>query len=116
MKNTDHYIYQLKKKGYTIISDLISKKECIYLKKKLEELHDDLKKNKNFIDEGSNKGQIIIRDLPLRQPEVFLKYLSLNKILKILSKIFDDKFILDNMMASNSINVKKKYNRKVHID
>ena len=66
-----------------------------------------MKKNQSFIDEGSKKGQIIIRDLPLRQPEVFLKYFSLNKILKILSKIFNDKFILDNMMASNSINVKK---------
>ena len=116
MKTTDQHIYQLKKKGYTIISDLISKKECSYLKKKLEILYNNLKKNQSFIDEGSKKGQIIIRDLPLRQPEVFLKYFSLNKILKILSKIFNDKFILDNMMASNSINVKKKYSRKVHID
>ena len=50
MKTTDQHIYQLKKKGYTIISDLISKKECFYLKKKLEILYNNLKKNQSFIE------------------------------------------------------------------
>ena len=33
MKTTDQHIYQLKKKGYTIISDLISKKNVLFKKK-----------------------------------------------------------------------------------
>ena len=116
MTSLSQNINQLKNKGYTTIPNVISKKECLFLKGELENLFKELKKNPYFIDEGSKKGQIIIRDLPLRKPKTYLKYISLSKILKILDKIFKDKFILDNMMASNSINVNKRFNRKVHTD
>ena len=58
----------------------------------------------------------IIRDLVLRDPETFLKLIDNKKIIKILGSIFNDSFILENIMASNSVNVKKKYKRIVHID
>ena len=51
----------------------------------------NLKKNKKFIDEASIKGQEIIRDLPLRHPEAFLKFTDLKSIMKILENIFHDK-------------------------
>ena len=53
-------------------------------------------------------GQQIIRDLVLRDPETFLKLIDNKKIIKILGSIFNDSFILENIMASNSVNVKKK--------
>ena len=107
-------LFELEKKGYSIIQNVIKKKECALLKKKLETLYKNLKKNPHFIDEVSHKGQIIIRDLPIRDPDIFLKYSSLNKILAIVGKVFKDKFILDNMMASNSLNVGNKFDTKVH--
>lgn len=109
-------LFELEKKGYSILQNVIKKKECDLLKKKLETLYKNLKKNPHFIDEVSHKGQIIIRDLPIRDPDIFLKYSSLNKILAIVGKVFKDKFILDNMMASNSLNVGNKFDTKVHID
>ena len=109
-------IQQLKKNGYFTISNLISKSECRKIKKELIKLNNKLKKNKYFLNEGSRYGQDIIRDLPLREPNVFLKYTSLNKIIKTIENVFNDKAILDNMMGSNSVNVKGNYNRNMHID
>ncbi len=68
------------------------------------------------MDEGSKFGQEVIRDLVLREPKTFLKLIDNKKIITILSELFNDHFILENIMASNSINVKKKYDRIVHID
>ena len=48
-------------------------------------------------------GQQIIRDLVLRDPETFLKLIDNKKIIKILGSIFNDSFILENIMASNSV-------------
>ena len=61
-------------------------------------------------------GQEIIRDLVLRDPKTYLKLIDNKKIIKVLDSIFKDSFILENIMASNSVNVKKKYKRLVHID
>ena len=113
---TSTTLFELEKKGYSIIQNVLKKEECDLLKNKLEIQYKSLKKNPHFIDEGSHRGQIIIRDLPIRDPNIFLKYSSLNSILAIVGKVFGDKFILDNMMASNSLNVGKKFNSKVHID
>lgn len=116
MAGINHTLFELEKKGYSILKNVIKKNECDFLKKKLNSLYRKLKENPYFVDEDSHKGQIIIRDLPLREPKIFLKYLSLNRILKIINRIYNDKFILDNMMASNSYNVKENFDRKVHID
>lgn len=116
MGKINNTLYELEKKGYSIIPNVIKKKDCDFLKEKLEKLHKSLKNNPNFIDEGSKGGQIIIRDLVMRDPKIFLKCISLKKITNILNKIFNDKFILNNIMASNSLNVKNKFNRKIHID
>ena len=115
MGKINNTLYELEKKGYSIIPNVIKKKDCDFLKEKLEKLHKSLKNNPNFIDEGSKGGQIIIRDLVMRDPKIFLKCISLSKITNILNKIFNDKFILNNIMASNSLNVKNKFNRKIHL-
>ena len=51
-----------------------------------------------------------------RNPKIFLKLIDLKIITKVLDEVFDEEYILDNCMGSNSVNVKKKYNRIAHID
>ena len=109
-------IKNLKKNGYITLRTIIPQKISNQAKLDILKLKRNLKKNKKFIDEASLKGQEIIRDLPLRHSEAFLKFIDLKLIMKILEKIFHDSFILDNMMASNSLNVLNKYDRKIHID
>ena len=109
-------IKNLKTNGYSTIGKTISQNICDQAKIDILKLKNNLKKNAKFIDEGSSKGQEIIRDLPLRNPDAFLKFIDLTPVIKILENIFKDHFILDNSMASNSVNVSNEYNRKVHID
>jgi len=109
-------IKEVENQGYIIIKNYLEHKRCNKLKNEIILLKNKLIKNKFFKDEGSSKGQFILRDLVLRNPKIFLDVISDNFILKILGLIFKDKFILDNIMASDSLNVKSKYSRKVHID
>ena len=102
--------------GYVIKKNLLDARLCLKLKNELISLQNDVKKNQYFIDEGSNKGQFIIRDLVLRKPKIFLNLIDNKFVLAILEKVYRDKFILDNIMASNSINVDKNYSRNIHID
>ena len=44
-------------------------------------------------------------------PDIFLPLIDINLVNNITKKILNDEFILENIMASNSINVKNKYNR-----
>lgn len=114
--NISNIIKSLKKNGHVSLGKIIPQKTCNQAKLDILKLQKNLKKNKKFIDEASIKGQEIIRDLPLRHPEAFLKFTDLKSIMKILENIFHDNFILDNMMASNSINVLNKHDTKIHID
>jgi hypothetical protein len=103
-------------KGFVIIKNIFSKKYCENLKKEIFLLKNDLKNNPYFKDEGSSKGQFILRDLVLRNPNIFLRVVSNKFLVTVIESIFRDKFILDNIMASDSLNVKEKFSRKVHID
>ena len=105
--NNQKNLKKLFKEGFCIIEKVLSKNECNHLISNLKRLSNKIKQNKNFIDEKSDKGQIIIRDLPLRNPKIFLNLIDKKKIMKILDQIFGETFILDNCQASGSINVKK---------
>lgn len=102
--------------GYSIVNNVLNNKSCNRIIKNLEKIQKKTLKNKNFIQELSQYGQIVIRDLVLRDPKNFLKLLDKNIIVKVIDNIFKDTFILDNCMASNSKNVKKHYYGLVHID
>ena len=114
--SVQNIIKKLKNNGHVTLNKAISQKLCNQAKLNILKLHNSLKKNKKFNDEASSRGQQIIRDLPLRDPDAFLIFANLKIIMKVLKNIFNDHFILDNMMASNSINVESNYDRKVHID
>ncbi len=107
---------KLFKDGYCIIKKVFKDQHCENLIKKIENLYLKKKRKKNDIDEGSKLGQEIIRDLVLRDPKSFLHLIDNLKIMKTLNNVFKDSFILENIMASNSVNVKKNYKRIVHID
>ena len=96
------------KEGYYKLERFLNDSFCKNLIKELVKEHKKLQKNKFFKDEASQKGQIIIRDLILRNPKKFLHLIDLKIIIKILDTVFDEPYILDNCMASNSVNVKKK--------
>ena len=106
MSNNKYY-NQLVKNGYCIINRAFKKQYCEKLIKKTENLYKKKKKKRYDIDEGSLYGQEIIRDLVLRDPKTYLKLIDNKKIIKVLDSIFKDSFILENIMASNSVNVKK---------
>ncbi len=116
MKNkVKKIVFDLKKKGYAIKKNIISKQKVKKYIKSLEKMNNYSKKNKFFLDELSHNGQVIIRDLVLRDPKVFLNIIDVPIVMEVLKDVFKDKFILDNIMASNSINTKKQYS-KIHID
>ncbi len=109
-------VRKLHKDGYCIVSDFLKEKECDQTIKSLEKLNKNLLKNKRFIDENSKNGQLIIRDLPLRDPKNYLKLIDKKLIMSVLKEIFNETFILDNCQASGSVNVKTNYKTLVHID
>ncbi len=108
------YIKKLKSDGYLIIDNLFNSKECDKYKSNLKKIYNKFKKNK--LIEGEKYGQVIIRDLVMIDPNSFLNLID-NKILyKIAELMFNDEFILENIMASNSVNVNQEYKRIAHID
>ena len=107
---------KLFKNGYCVIKNILDINECNSIIQNLEKLKEETSKNKSFKDEASKKGQLIIRDLPLRAPKYYLSLLDNKLITNLLDYIFNDKFILDNCMASKAINVNNKYQSLVHID
>ncbi len=110
-------IKKLKKHGYCCVENVISLNECNKKIKALEKLSLNLKKNKNHKDELSKFGQVIIRDLVLRDPNNFLNLIDNKLIINVLKNFFKDTFILDNCMASNSVKLKDNhYKALVHID
>ena len=109
-------IKELFKNGYYVIYDVLDLNKCDLIIRNLEKLKKKTSKNKDFFDEATKKGQLIIRDLPLRDPKNFLNLIDNKLIMEVLDGIFKETFILDNCMASKTINVKKKFNSLAHID
>lgn len=112
----ERILKELFKNGYCVINKVLTEKKCNSIIKHLEKLEKKTLKNKNFFDEASDRGQLVIRDLPLRNPNHFLELIDNKLIMKVLDGIFKETFILDNCMASKSINVKKNFKSLVHID
>ena len=113
-ENIKNYISKLRSNGYLIVNDVFNQKKCITLKNDLISIYKKLDKKHDI--EGKKVGQIIIRDLVLIDPDKFLNLIDFNLINKIAMGIFRDEYILENIMASNSINVNNQYKRIAHID
>ena len=81
------------KDGYCKIDEFLPKKYCEKLIKELIKEKIKLEKNKLNKDEASKKGQIIIRDLILRNPKIFLNLIDLKIITQVLDNVFDEEYI-----------------------
>lgn len=109
----NNHISRIKKVGYTILPNILNEEECAKLVEKTKKL---CQKEKNNCYNFSNNGQEGIRDLVLRDPKTYLNLIDIPPIIKVLKNIFQDNFILDNSMASNSCKVGNNYKTKIHID
>ena len=115
--NVNSVVNNIYKDGYYIAKNVLNERICNRMSKSLKNLKKKISNNKYYKDELSESGQIVIRDLVLRDPTKFLFLIDNKLIMNVLKKIFKDTFILDNCMASNSILInKKKYKSLVHID
>ena len=115
--NVNSVVNNIYKDGYYIAKNVLNERTCNRMSKSLKNLKKKISNNKYYKDELSESGQIVIRDLVLRDPTKFLFLIDNKLIMNVLKKIFKDTFILDNCMASNSILInKKKYKSLVHID
>jgi ectoine hydroxylase-related dioxygenase (phytanoyl-CoA dioxygenase family) len=113
---TKKILGKILKNGYCVQENVLNKTECHNYIKIIKKIKDTVTENQNFKDERSDQGQEIIRDLILREPKNFLDLIDNISIMSVLNEIFKETFILDNCMASNSINVKSNYSGLVHID
>ena len=115
-KNFSYVINELFKNGYCIVENYLSSGKCEKTIKEIEKINNSKINKKPSYKKSLKRGQIAIRDIVLIKPKPFLNLIDKKFILKVLSKVFNDKFILENIMASNSINVKNKYAGKIHCD
>jgi len=115
-KNFSYVKNELFKKGYCIVENYLNSTKCQKIIKEIESINNSNIKKQFVYKRNLERGQITIRDLVLIKPKSFLNLIDKKFILKVLSKVFDDRFILENIMASNSINVKNKYSAKIHCD
>ena len=99
-------INQLNKYGYSIVSDVFSENKCINTIYAINQL---LKKVNKKNDERMlvDHGQVVLRDLILRSPKIFLKYLNIPLVKKILNKVFQDKYISPKYDFKNKTRVLK---------
>jgi ectoine hydroxylase-related dioxygenase (phytanoyl-CoA dioxygenase family) len=102
--------------GYCVHENVLSKKECFNYIEGIKNIKNKIEKNINFKSEKLNQGQEIIRDIVLRDPDIFLNIIDNALVIKVLHEIFKETFILDTCVASNSVNVKNNYSALVHID
>ncbi len=114
-KNISKTVNEISSKGYCVVKNVITKKKSDQLIKSLEKTFIKTQKNNFFSSELSEYGQVVIRDLVLRDPKAFLNIIDNKFVMKVLENIFKDKFILDNIMASNSVNVPTQRSL-VHMD
>ena len=68
-------IDQLNKYGYSIVSDVFSEKKCTNTIYTINQLLKKINQKKNNERMLVDHGQVVLRDLILRSPKIFLKYL-----------------------------------------
>lgn len=113
---TKKILKKIFKDGYCHHENVLSKKECKKYIEGIINLKNKIKKDINFESKVLNQGQEVIRDIVLRDPDVFLNIIDNDLVNKVLYEIFKETFILDGCVASNSVNVKVNYSALVHID
>ena len=103
-------IEHLEKFGYAIENNIISNEECEQIASILDKMENEQKQQGVS---SSTESQTVLFNVHLDKPEIFLDKINIKKIMDILTKIFNDKFILSNFNASKS---GSKGGNRIHID
>ena len=116
---------EIKRSGYGVLKNVIPANKCEYLIKHLVALHESHfkkfgKSNLYKYSEEAfayNNQQLLMRNLILEKPKIFMPVISLFPVLKVVSNIINETFIIDGCIASNSVSRKETdYKGKRHID
>ncbi|MBL77067.1 MAG: hypothetical protein CL763_09130 [Chloroflexi bacterium] len=103
-------IKELEKFGFAIQKNVIPISECIKMSKALDELK-SIQSKKGILK--STDAQTVITNVHLEKPELFLNKISIPKVMKIVSNVLKDEFILSNFNASLP---GKTGGKRTHID
>lgn len=124
-KNVIKIEKELKKKGYSIQTKVLTSKTCDYLGRTLDQIEKNKKFQKYVTNEGSKATGLKNKNKKIRQaqilnvhsirPEVFLKYISNKLVLGVLKKIFKENFILSNFNASRAVK-SNDHKYRIHMD
>ena len=107
-----NYLSKLKKDGYCIIENAVSKKKCVEIGAELDKISIS-KKHKKFRFRDKKK-QLQLVNVNYINPSMFMDLVTNKKILKILNDVFKERYVLSNFNASRPISNFKKY--RLHID
>lgn len=96
--------------GYAIEENVIPVDECNKMSKVLDEIELEKRSAGTLL---STDSQIVLLNVHLERPDIFLDKISIPKVMNTLSKVFNDEFILSNFNASKS---GSKGGNRIHID
>ncbi|MDC3104600.1 phytanoyl-CoA dioxygenase family protein [Candidatus Pelagibacter bacterium] len=115
----------LKNNGYAVVNNCLSFRNCKSSINHLNKICSKNIKNKEYF--SVTPRQLTIKDLVFRDFKNFSKFLDIPIVLNVAKEVFKDEFILDNFIASKSVNnegnkelkdykkIKKKQNI-IHMD
>ena len=86
--NVNSVVNNIYKDGYYIAKNVLNERTCNRMSKSLKNLKKKISNNKYYKDELSESGQIVIRDLVLRDPTKFLFLIDNKLIMNVLKKNF----------------------------
>jgi len=121
--DVDGAISEMEADGFAVMPKLIPDAVCDALIENLEKMaerqfreheEDPLKHNNSNVSLLS--GQLIIRNVILFEPDVFLPFINLAPVMDVLPLVFRQPAILDGCLASLAVPPKEKYERPIHID
>jgi ectoine hydroxylase-related dioxygenase (phytanoyl-CoA dioxygenase family) len=105
---------ELSAKGYAILENVISSEECDRLGAGLDLLEEEHQRSQSgFLNAGVRQRQLL--NVHYLEPSLFLPHISNSKILDIVSRTLNDRFILSNFNASRAIKSETDEYR-IHID
>lgn len=111
MSNINRHVAELEKNGFTIIENIISKKECDFFANRSNLLLNKLIKRKKTIALYNNFQKLIV---PFRSDKNFFRLLYFKKVDKILTKLLDENYVIIDQCVLNRRILKNKFLKTLH--
>lgn len=98
--------------GFAVAHDVIPEKEC----SQMADVLDEIEAEQRTLDHTKymNDTQVTLFNVHLLKPNLFLDKINIPKVMKVVSSVLHDDFILSNFNASRSVS--KEGGQRVHID